>query len=82
MLKTIFWSLVTVLLASTAHAQKIIDRPIKSGAVSWTKTFDLTLTLDSSIDPKRAYIQYDDGKSIAAILSNQTRTSCLNYWKA
>ncbi|HEY9533063.1 MAG TPA: TlpA disulfide reductase family protein [Mucilaginibacter sp.] len=64
MLKSTFILALAVFTVKTVSAQKAIDRPIKAGTASAPKTFDLTIKLDSSINPKKAYLQYYDGKNL------------------
>lgn len=54
---------IAMLIAGIANAQRTIDRPLKVKTINTSKTFDLTLTLDSTIDPKRVWFQYYDGKN-------------------
>lgn len=63
MFKATFLSAFAVFLAGAVYAQKAIDRPVKVPANAAPKTFNLTVKLDSSIDTKRVWYQYYDGKN-------------------
>jgi thiol-disulfide isomerase/thioredoxin len=65
MFKVTLLSVVAVFLVGTAYAQEIVNRSIKTGAPGPPKTFNLTLKFDSTINPKRVWYRYDNGKDPA-----------------
>lgn len=65
MFKVTLLSVVAVFLVSAAYTQEIVNRSIKTGAPGAPKTFNLTLKFDSTINPKRVWYRYDNGKDPA-----------------
>jgi|GEM_PF-2255182 hypothetical protein len=62
MFKATLLSVVAVFLVGAAYTQEIVNRSIKTGAPGPPKTFNLTLKFDSTINPKRVWYHYDNGR--------------------
>jgi thiol-disulfide isomerase/thioredoxin len=65
MFKVIFLFVAALFLVSMAYSQQTVNSTTKTGAPGAPKTFNLTLKFDSTINPKRVWYRYDNGKDPA-----------------